>query len=299
MKNYFNIAIVASFFGLWMDSYFSHQIQIILGFLLIFSFGILHGANDLLLIKNINTIKGRNSWFKILGYYVMVVLTGVLLFYTIPLFALLLFIIVSSYHFGEQQWQKLKEDFPKILVFTFQFLYGFIILLLLFNFHTVQVQNIILKITSVSIPIPYFLLLIKYALPLFLFLCIYIFWKSQALRKKMLLELFFMVLFTILFKASSLIWGFAIYFVLWHSIPSIIDQIKYLNGSFSIKNFIEYCKAAGIYWLISIIGITVIYLLFRDEQLFNALFFSFLAAITFPHAVVIARMFKGQITVLE
>ena len=299
MKNYNNIAIVASFFGLWMDSYFSHQIQIFLGFLLIFSFGILHGANDLLLIKNINTVKAPNSQFKILGYYVIVVLTGVLLFYAIPQFALLLFIVVSSYHFGEQQWQKLKEEFPKILVFTFQFLYGFIILLLLFNFHTVQVQNIILKITSESIPVSYFLLLIKIALPLFLFLCIYIFWKSQGLRNKVLLELFFMVLFTILFKASSLIWGFAIYFVIWHSIPSIIDQIKYLNGSFSIKNFIEYCRAAGIYWLISVSGITMIYLLFRDEQLFNALFFSFLAAITFPHAVVITRMFKGKKTLSE
>jgi Brp/Blh family beta-carotene 15,15'-monooxygenase len=299
MKNYSNIAIVASFFGLWMDSYFSHQIQIFLGFLLIFSFGILHGANDLLLIKNINTVRTRNSWFKILRYYVMVVLTGVLLFYAIPQFALLLFIAVSSYHFGEQQWQKLKEEFPKILVFTFQFLYGFIILLLLFNFHTVQVQNIILKITSVSIPVSYFLLLVKFAIPLFLFLCIYIFWKSQLLRKKVLLELFFMVLFTILFKASSLIWGFAIYFVLWHSIPSIIDQIQYLNGSFSIKNFIRYCKAAGIYWLISIIGIAMIYILFREEQLFNALFFSFLAAITFPHAVVITRMFKRKKTVSE
>jgi Brp/Blh family beta-carotene 15,15'-monooxygenase len=297
MKNYRNIAIVASFLGLWIDSYFSHKIQIILGFLLIFSFGILHGANDLLLIKNIKQAKEPNAWFKILGYYVIVVLIGVLLFYAIPQFALLLFIIISSYHFGEQQWQKLEHKFSKILVAAFQFLYGFIILALLFNFHTIQVQDIIFKITNVSIPVSYFLLLIKFSLPPFLIMCTYIFWKSEIMRKKIILELFFMLLFTVLFKASSLIWGFALYFVLWHSIPSIIDQIKYLNGSFSIKYFISYCKDAGIYWLISIIGIAMIYVLFSEEQLFNALFFSFLAAITFPHALVITRMFQGKKTI--
>jgi hypothetical protein len=47
--------------------------------------------------------------------------------------------------------------------------------------------------------------------------------------------MFYLLLFTILFKSSSLIWGFAIYFVIWH-IPSIIDQIKFLNGSFSFPH---------------------------------------------------------------
>ena len=295
MKNYPKIALVASFFGLWMDSYFSHQIQIILGFLLIFSFGILHGANDLLLIKNIDDKNKAKSPIKILIYYIFVVLTGVILFYIIPQFALLLFIVVSSYHFGEQQWQNLKQDFPKIIVLTFQFLYGFIILLLLFNFHTAQVQNIIFKITSVTIPIQYFSLTLQFAIPVFITISAYIFLMEDKWKKKIFLELFFMLLFVVLFKSSSLIWGFALYFVLWHSIPSIIDQITYLNGSFSIKYFYEYCKAAGIYWFISIAGIAMIYILFREEQLFNALFFSFLAAITFPHALVIMRMFKGKV----
>ncbi|MCL6460456.1 MAG: Brp/Blh family beta-carotene 15,15'-dioxygenase [Flavobacterium micromati] len=294
MKNYPKIALIASFFGLWMDSYFSHQIQIILGFLLIFSFGILHGANDLLLIKNINSERKAKSFVKILTYYVFVVLTGVILFYIVPQFALLLFIIVSSYHFGEQQWQRLEQEFSKILVVFFQFLYGFIILLLLFNFHTGQVQSIILKITDISIPTFYFSLLLQFSIPLFISMSAYIFWKQEKWRKKILLELFFMALFVILFKSSSLIWGFALYFVFWHSIPSIIDQVTYLNGSFSIKYFYAYCKAAGIYWLISIAGIAMIYLFFREEQVFNALFFSFLAAITFPHALVITRMFQGK-----
>lgn len=295
MKNYSNIAIVASFFGLWMDSFFTDKLQIILGFLLIFTFGILHGANDLLLIENIDTTKQSNGRLKTLGYYIAVVLTGILLFYTIPHVALLLFIIVSAYHFGEQQWQTIiQHEFPKWLVILFQFLYGFVILLLLFNFHSGEVQNIILNIANISISSPSLFLLLQISGIVFIGLSAYLFWKREKIRSKLLLEFFYLVLFAILFKSSSLIWGFAIYFVLWHSIPSIIDQIKFLNGSFSMKYFVVYCRAAGIYWFISILGITLIYYLCKEEQLFNALFFSFLAAITFPHAAVITEMFRGS-----
>jgi Brp/Blh family beta-carotene 15,15'-monooxygenase len=296
MKNYSNIVIVASFFGLWMDSFLSTKIQIMLGFFLIFTFGILHGANDLLLIHNIKTVKQSNSWFKILGYYVVVVLTGALLFYTIPQVALLLFIIVSAYHFGEQQWQDVLEALPKWFQMAFQFLYGFIILQLLFVFHSGEVQSIIVNIANINIPSQYFVLLLQISSIAFIGLSTYLYWKSEKIREKLLLEFFYLLLFAILFKSSSLIWGFAIYFVLWHSIPSIIDQIKFLNGSFSLKYFIDYCKAAGIYWLISIVGITLIYYVCKEEQLFNALFFSFLAAITFPHAVVITNMFGTKQT---
>ena len=296
MKNYSNIAIVASFFGLWMDSFLSTKMQILSGFLLIFTFGILHGANDLLLIKNTNTIKQTNSRYKILAYYVMVVLAGIFLFYIIPQVALLLFIIVSANHFGEQQWQNLEQDFPTWLLLLFHFFYGFVILLLLFNFHTIQVQNIILKIANGLMPLPYFWIALQVSVGAFLGLSAYFYWKSEKIRKKLLVEFFFLLLFAILFKSSSLIWGFAIYFVLWHSIPSIIYQVKFLNGSFSTTYFVAYCRAAGVYWLISIVGIALIYFIFREEQLFNALFFSFLAAITFPHAVVITRMFGTKQT---
>ena len=295
MKNYPNIAIVASFFGLWMDSFLPHIFQIIFGFFLIFTFGILHGANDLLLIKNINLEKNSQSWVTILSYYIVIVLTGLLLFYLIPQMALLLFIIVSAYHFGEQQWQNLHQIFPKWLLITFQFLYGFIVLLLLFIFHTIQVQNIILKIANLTVPLPYFLILLQISCLLFISLCAYAFYKAENIRNKLLLECFYLILFAIIFKSSSLIWGFAIYFVIWHSIPSIIDQIKFLNGTFSISFFIKYCKDAAIYWFMSIIGISLIYYVCKEEeQLFNALFFSFLAAITFPHAVVITSMFKDK-----
>jgi len=296
MNKYSNTAIIVSFLGLWIDSFFNHKSQIFVGFLLIFTFGILHGANDLQLIDKIDVLKDKKkSTLRILIYYIMFVLIGILSFYIFPLVALLLFIIVSAYHFGEQQWQKLPNDLPIFTLILYRFLYGFVILFLLFVFHTIQVQNIISTITTFEIPVGYFWEALKASGIAFIFISCFLYWKILKIRKKLLLEFFHLIVFAIIFKSSSLIWGFAIYFVVWHSIPSIIDQIKFLNGSVSKKHFLSYCKAAGVYWFVSILGITFIYLFFKDEQLFNAVFFSFLAAITFPHVLVITKMFRKKI----
>jgi Brp/Blh family beta-carotene 15,15'-monooxygenase len=294
MSKYSNISIVVSFFGLWIDSFFSHQVQIIIGFLLIFSFGILHGANDLLLIENIKGEKYPLPFFKIVGYYVLVVLVGALLFYLIPWLALVLFLIVSAYHFGEQQWQSLNQKASKWFSVLFQFIYGTTILFLLFAFHLPEVQKIIFQITQISIDTLYVLTALKIIVGIFILSGLYLYWKFEIVRKQLLTETLYLLLFIIIFKSSSLIWAFALYFVLWHSIPSIIDQTKFLYGNCSFTLFVTYCKSALLYWGISILGISVLYFVFRQEQLFNALFFSFLAAITFPHVLVITRMFSGK-----
>jgi len=288
---YFNFAIVASFFCLWLDSLLSNNVQIIVGFILILTFGILHGANDLLLIKKIDINKEQMSLQKTLLYYTVVVAIGSLLFWVIPWFALLLFILVSGYHFGEQQWENLEKS---ILFKIFEFAYGLLILMLLFIFHIKEVQEVIQNITSVHVPESYFIVGLAINIVALVALGIYYSTKLIEFKNRVLLETFYLVVFAVLFRVSSLIWGFAIYFIIWHSIPSIINQIKYLNGEFNKKNFWKYIKSAFVYWMISLIGIATLYLLFKDIKIFNALFFSFLAAITFPHVLVIFILFKKK-----
>ena len=288
---YFNFAIVASFFCLWLDSLLSNNAQIIVGFILILTFGILHGANDLLLIKKIDINKEQMSLQKTLLYYTVVVAIGSLLFWVIPWFALLLFIIVSGYHFGEQQWENLEKSNPFKL---FEFTYGLFILMLLFIFHIKEVQEVIQNITSVLVPESYFIVGLAINTLVLMALGIYFSNKLIEFKNSVLLETFYLLVFAVIFRVSSLIWGFAIYFIIWHSIPSIINQIKYLNGEFNKKNFWKYIKSAFVYWIISLIGIATLYLLFKDIKIFNALFFSFLAAITFPHVLVIFILFKKK-----
>ena len=294
MTKYFKFAIIASFFGLWIDSFFKTNFQIYLGFILIFSFGILHGANDLLLIRSINQEKQTNYFYKILIYYILIVIVGALLFYFIPIIALISFIIVSGYHFGEQQWQNL-DQLNQWFKFTFQFCYGTFILFLLFYFHQTEVQTVVTEITTIPLNIAIITNGFKIlSITLFIFF-LYLYIKHIRIRNQLLLEIFYLIVFGIIFFSSSLIWAFTIYFIIWHSIPSIINQVAFLYGSCSKDYLIKYFKSASLYWISSIAGLFIFYIIFNDLKLFNSLFFSFLAAITFPHVLVILKMFNKKL----
>ena len=285
------ITVITSFLGLWLTSYLSDTNQLILGFILIFTFGILHGANDLVLISQLEN-KKKQSFFKILISYIAIVLISALLFTKIPIIALTLFILVSAYHFGEQHWQDIEKNENKIITKIFQFNYGLIILLLLFIFNKKEVIEIVFKITTVSIAektisITFFIVLL-----LFLINTYILYKKSETFKNIIIEQLFYLVLLCLIFKVSSLIWGFTIYFIFWHSIPSLNDQIRFLYGKYSFTNFKKYFKSAFLYWIISLVGISILYFISKDLIIFDALFFSFLASITFPHAIVILKMYK-------
>ncbi len=294
MIKYSNYAIISSFFGLWINSYLSETGEVWIGFILIFTFGILHGANDLALINNVNGKDKSLHFYKVLLYYIIIVLCGAILFYIIPWLALSLFILVSGYHFGEQQWNEKLKLAINWVKFVFQMLYGLIILFLIFTFHDKEVQKIILAITSIEVSVYSFSLVLKILFILFTLLSTFIYFKIELFKNYIFKELFFLVVFAILFKVTSLIWGFTLYFIFWHSIPSIMDQMKFLFGEVSLKNFKLYFRTAFVYWILSLTGIGLLYIYFKDQKIFNALFFSFLASITFPHVVVILKMFRKK-----
>ena len=285
------ISVLTSFLSLWLTSYLSNQNQLILGFFLIFTFGILHGANDLMLISRINSKKTK-TFIKILSSYVLVVLISVLLFIKIPKLVLLIFILISAYHFGEQHWHAFIKDCNKRVIKLFQLLYGLEILILLFAFNQEEVIEIINKITKIKISNNLIINLLLIVSTLLLFTSVMVYKKSHYFRKSCVEQLFYLFLLCILFKSSSLIWGFAIYFIFWHSIPSIYEQIEFLHGKYSISNFTKYLKSAFFYWFFSIIGIGILFFIAKDMIIFDALFFSFLASITFPHAFVILKMYE-------
>ena len=71
-----------------------------------------------------------------------------------------------------------------------------------------------------------------------------------------------------------------------HTLNSVLNQ--------TFKNLIIYFRSAFVYWIVSLTGIALLYYIFKDQKMFNALFFSFLAAITFPHVIVILKMFRNK-----
>lgn len=253
----------------------------------ILTFGIVHGANDLLLInKTTNTTKSILTQFFI---YLTLVLLFFIFFYSIPSLALITFVMLSSYHFGEQQWtlfEKTNNNIIKILYFS----YGLLIFSILFYFNFSEVSFIIKDITDQSLDLSFFKNLLIYSSLTTLIISIMLF---KHLKNQLLIQIFLLMFFLITVYFTDLLMSFAIYFVLWHSLPSILEQSNFLFGSSERTHLNIYLKKASLYWILSILGLTVTYYIFKDSQSqLLSIFFSFLAAITFPHTFVISKIKK-------
>jgi len=264
----------------------SEYIQNIIGIIAILSIGIVHGANDLKIISTFTNNVNRLNKLKYFSFYLLTVLIGCLLFFFLPSLALLVFVLVSCFHFGEQHWEsKIK---PNKYNSFFYFFYGGVIFLLLFIIKHEDVSIVISQITGINFESIFFQILF---LIFFLFFFIIIFFKKEFVL--LFIEILLLLFFILVFSNSTLIYSFSFYFIIWHSLPSLKSQINNLYGDVSYFSIYKYVKSSILYWLIAIVGLFSCYYFFNiQSNYFLPLFFSFLAAITFPHVIVISLMFQ-------
>lgn len=115
--------------------------------------------------------------------------------------------------------------------------------------------------------------------------------RDGALSINPIKEIFYLGVLAIVFANSSLVWGFAIYFIFWHSLPSLKDQLHFLYGQATKNEFFMYLRTSSLYWFISIVGLFGLYLLLRDSvDFFITVILYVLAAITFPHVLVMSKV---------
>ena len=271
-----------------MTTQFDSQIENYMAYFLILSLGILHGSNDIRLFNSMSKMKVK-GYRKILFLYILIVLVAFSVFMMVPKLGLVFFVLISGYHFGEQHLaEKFDSGQPfRYILFT---LYGLFIFSLIFYTHFEDVFLIVQDISGMTIAkqyYTYFVLGVFVSMSILIAILI----KRKQLHISVPLELAYILLFYILFMNSTLLWSFAIYFIVWHSIPSLRDQILNLYNVVSFTTVLRYIKNSILYWVVSIIGIIVLIVLTKDDvRLFNILFFAFLAAITLPHVIVLGKM---------
>jgi beta-carotene 15,15'-dioxygenase len=257
--------------------------QGVIAFFMILSVGIVHGANDLQLIQKKTQKKSQIFFLSSLSLYIGVVLVGIFLFYLLPVFGLLFFVAFSAYHFGEQHLaSKISAATPSWLRVSSYLSYGLALFGLLFTLQWGEVHQIIYIISQAFVS--------KQSTEALFFIGLALFLLSAALipslRYLVLFELVLLAFIGLLFSRASLLLGFGVYFVVWHSIPSIQDQVEFLYNNKAGSGW-SYFKSSAPYWLLSLVGLFGVYFLFDVHSWeFLPLFFSFLAAITFPHTVV-------------
>ena len=279
--------MILSLFSLFISNHLNSEYFYFACYGLILTFGIIHGANDILIL-----LKGKKQTKKIVIRstikYLSIVLLISVLFFLFSEISLLFFVLFSAYHFGEQQWTIFGSNQSKSIS-LFYFFFGLLIFSVLFLFNKSDVSNIIFEITKIYIPEN-----IYSAVIIFSSLCtlLLIILNYQILKKQLLHQLALLVVMLLVFFTYELLPACAIYFVFFHSIPSIMEQSDYLFGdSTKAENFKKFLLKGAVYWLLSIGFLVVMYLILKNNIDFSlAIFFSFLAAITFPHVLVIYKM---------
>jgi Brp/Blh family beta-carotene 15,15'-monooxygenase len=282
-------SILMSFIGLWISSFLSNNQEFFLGFTLILSFGILHGANDFLLIEKLKLKEKLKNQFV----YILSIVLFCIFFYNYSNLCFLSFIITSSFHFGEQHYIDLEIQDIKYHLF-FKFIMGFLILNLIFINNIKTVIQVLNEITTLKLDEQIFYVSLISSFILFVLFISNLIYQKKINIEKMFQFLISLITLFIIFKTSSLIWGFTIYFIFWHSIPSMIYQIKYIYSDVNYKNFITYTQNAIIYWILAIVFLFLYFFYFNKSSFFISAFFTFISAITFPHTFVIIKMFKTK-----
>lgn len=292
--NFKKTAIFITLFSLWLTNYFSGEDQLYVAFFLIFSIGILHGSNDLAIMNKLSKAPGWKEVLISLGVYVLTVIVAGTLFYYLPELALAGFILFSGYHFGEQHWNKYFGQMAPPLKYTMFSGYGLLVLFGLFYLNSAETTAIIKALTGFEVLKSWYLWGTLLSGGITLGLISYGHWRKLLSNSQLFVELFLLAVFGIVFNYANLIWAFAIYFIYWHSIPSIFEQLGYLYGEVSIKTFIKYLRSSSLIWVVSTGSIFLLFYLMRDQEaLILPLFFAFLGAITFAHSFIISKMFAA------
>jgi len=267
--------------------------QDILGFILILSIGVIHGANDLLIIKKYtrkNSLKSQISYFS---NYLGLVFLGFLFFYLFPSIALLSFVLVSIYHFGEQHWEVMSSnaDFTNIKRTYPIILHGLVFFVIVFMNNIDIVNDVLLSFNTISLDYTYLRILL---IVLFLiYMSLFLIYKS--IRGYFADEFIFFILLFLLTLNSSLIFGFSVYFIFFHSVLSIKDQVKYIYGNDNSQYIKKYLISALPYFILALLFLIGSYLFIDFESLdILPIMFTFLAAITFPHVIVIEKMYSSM-----
>ena len=278
--------IFFTFLLFWVSIQFGQIIEDSIAYIIVLSIGIIHGSNDFTILKK----KKKNTidLIKSTSFYLFLILLCIACYLINSFVAILFFVILSSYHFGEQHLEN-KFTGSKYVKSIIYVVYGMLIFSLIFIENLKDVEVIMRNLTGEIIPNSWIETMLVSSSLLLITLIAHQFTRKIKPKIQIVRELFYILLLYLVFKSSSLILGFAIYFVLWHSIPSILDQTKFLSGGYTFKTMLEYLKTAFVYWLISITGLVIAYYYF-SESLFNSMIFIVLFAVTAPHVWVMNRM---------
>lgn len=209
---------------------------LVLGMMLLL--GLPHGATDhglfLALQKGDATPKKASFYLA----YLFIIGAYGLLWWLLPMIAFIVFMVLSVYHFGQSNW--VNTDHKNAFFARLHYLvWGAGILLTPILLHANEAIAIVQTMTGVLLVAPesfYALLFIGSMGLINALFIIALRWQQRIDNEALLVELTAYALLIILFFTNSLLLGFSVYFVVWHSLSSAQDQFQFFQQKLSPEN---------------------------------------------------------------
>ena len=262
--------------------------QLIYSSILILLLGIPHGAIDHVLFFK----KRKMSQLKFYSIYLGLSLLFVILWHILPVTSLILFLLISAFHFGESQFADIF--FKKSLRFIFYFFWGLCLLSTLMYYNVNELYDITSYFDDTIVLDKIYnkekigvFFYITNAVTILSIMALTYFKKIN--NDRLFSELFLLFLIHATFYLFPFIIGFTLYFVALHSIKVMNDEFKFLKDENNNFNIMSFLKLLAPYSILSIIGTSFLLIL----SYYNLIPYSipFLAiiiisVITLPHAIV-------------
>lgn len=297
LKKYFNInnffflllICILSVINFFLDLPSSYIY--ILCFLLIATIGVSHGAYDGKKGEILFNDKFKNSKFIFYFIYIALVFLVFIFWYLNPLISLIIFLLISSLHFGKEDLEIYLDKKYRHLTLLF-FLKGSLIILLplFFNFektnlifNTILFSNNYLLLSNNDVK---FILAINLLMQVLFYL--YIYFIKKLNRSDFFSIIFEIFLIIIIFYLFTPIVAFTLYFCFMHSVKNILLISDELNSNL-FRGFQIFVKRSLFLTLITffILLISLFFLIKFDllENSIEKIIFIALASLTLPHII--------------
>lgn len=280
----------------------SVQLQSILFFSGIVVLGIPHGAADLLVAtRNSATQKKSFSPVRFFVNYLgrLIIFSAIL--WLFPFTGILLFLVFAAYHFGETDLYQFKTDGFSGKLFVIS--YGLVVLGVILLHHFEEVRpllmqfNATVKHASFIDVIGLYRYRILSCIGVLFFASTFFYFlanrNTEQHQGQFLVQL--AVIIFILFNLP-MVPGFTFYFILWHSVLSLRNIIKYLRKD-SLFSARLISKQLLLYSLCAIVGICLFGLagfMFISTNTMMLYVFLSLAVLTAPHMEVMHDMYMSM-----
>ncbi|MEY4931504.1 MAG: hypothetical protein RI909_2228 [Bacteroidota bacterium] len=263
--------------------------------------GVPHGSLDFFIQKQSLINNNQNiSVYGFLTKYLFSMAMYGLVWWLFPTLALIVFIVMAAYHFGEIDWPARNKIQADAVLYT---IYGLLLIAFILTSHMASAAPILEIIVQKKFTVdfwlswgttlfPYVCILLGLNIMLLMVLRKYLGWEKEELYQ----FIFQSILLLMIVHQLPLYLGFGFYFGLWHSIISfnlIRKQMKLTNdwpGWISMaKKAIPFTSMAwlGILFLIVVSG------MFQTEWLVLSNIFIAIAILTLPHLQVFTKIKLG------